>query len=480
MAGEARDRGLTLAETLGVLRRNWLIVASCVVLALTAVVIQLLTASPVYRAEASMYISVRSAASDSLLDLTQGGSYARQAVVSYADVITSPIVLDRVVSDIGLEETSNELARSVTSSSPDNSVLINVAVERSDPDEAALVANSITENFTHVVEEVIEKPPDGGTSAVQVTTIRDARPPASPVGPATTQSILLGLAIGTIAGVAGAFLRTALSTRIRTVEDVRRNTAIPVIGEIIADTGPEKHALVVHDDPRNPKAETFRSLRTNLQFINVDGRPRSFLITSSGPDEGKSTVSCNLAVSLAQTGASVALVDGDLRKPIIAHYMGVDPVVGLSNVLAGLVTLDDALQHWRDLSLTVLAAGRIPPNPSELLSSAEMAKLQTALISRFDYVIVDSPPVLAVSDAAVIAGLTGSTIVVVASGRSRGAGLLATIESLESVTSHISGIVLTGVSARGSSRLKYGYGRYRAEESVEHVRTPRVTGPHLK
>lgn len=458
MSGTTRPAGLTLTEMLRVLRRKWALVVGIVVVTTAAATAFVLLATPLYRAEAAMYVSVHSAGASNPVDLTQGGSYARQAVISYARVITSPIVLDRVVADLALDESAEDLSKSIVATTPADSVLINVSVEREDPEEAAAIANSLTENFTQVVEEVIERPQDGSNSAVQVTTIRPALVPNDPFSPATAQGIALGLVLGLIFGVAAAFLRTELDTRLRTPDDVQRITALPLLGEIPNGTRPGTLTLVVQSDPRHPRAESFRRLRTNLQFVNVDGRPRSFLITSPDAGDGKSTIACNLAIALAQTGVDVALVDADLRIPSVATYMGLDGAVGLSNVLAGLAELDDVLQPWGDHHLHVLPAGRVPPNPSELLSSTEMQDLHRTLTERFEYVIVDSPPVLAVTDATVLAGLTGGTILLVTAGRSRRARLLSAITGLEGIANHLSGIVLNGVALREGDRYGYGYG----------------------
>lgn len=455
--------GLMVADYLAILRKHWFLVVSCTLLTTGAAVLFTYLDTPQYRAVTSLYISVRPTEESSTTDLTQGGSYARQAVLSYVNVVTSTIVLDPVIGELALGEDSEELAGSILASSPIDSVLINVAVTREDPAEAVAIAASVARTFTTVVEDVLEKPEGGALSPVKVTVIQDPRLPDDPVSPSWPQNVGLGILLGLLLGVTAAVMRSVLDTRLRNAEDIQRATRVPLLGEILEDRGADKFALVIEADPHNPKAETFRSLRTSLQFVNVDGRPHSFLITSASINEGKTITACNLAIALAQTGVSVALVDGDLRKPTIAHYMGVDPVVGLSNVLAGLVPLDDALQPWRDTKLTVLAAGRVPPNPSELLSSAEMVNLHRALTSRFHYVIIDSPPVLAVTDAAAISGLAGGTIIVVAAGQSRRAGLLATIAALEGIANNISGIVLTGVSGRGSESYRYGYGRYRAE-----------------
>ncbi|HZK05957.1 MAG TPA: polysaccharide biosynthesis tyrosine autokinase [Actinomycetaceae bacterium] len=443
---ESSAANLTLGEYLKVLRENWAIVLLCVLLATSLAVLYCFLATPQYLARTTLYVAVQTTDAPTTSDLSLGGSYAQQAVLSYVDVITSSIVLDLVSEDLGIEDQAG-LARSITAHSPAGTVLIDVEVTRPDHVEATEIARSVAVNFAEVVEEVLEAPHGGGTGPVKVTTVQEARPVETPVSPNWTQSILLGLLLGLILGVAVSVLRFATNTRLRTAADVERVTDIPVLGAIATDPSHDDHPLAVHTMSQSLRAESFRSLRTNLQFVNVSEN-RSFVITSSGPQEGKSSICCNVAVSLANTGASVALVDADLRRPKIAEYMGIDGAVGLSSVLAGLAELEDAVRTWNGSKLDVLTAGRIPPNPSELLSSSQMTEVHRLLSSRYDWVLIDSPPVGVVTDAAVLSGMVGGTIIVVNVRRGRKPGLLGTISALEGIANHISGIVLTGVAPR--------------------------------
>ena len=219
-----------------------------------------------------------------------------------------------------------------------------------------------------------------------------------------------------------------------------------------------KRPLIVHADPRNPRAESFRSLRTNLQFVNIEGGPRSFVVSSAGPGEGKSTTTANLAISLAETGASVALIDGDLRLPKVAEYLAIEGGVGLTDVLIGRAELVDVLQKWGSGRLYVLPSGRIPPNPSELLGSAAMATLLSTLTAQFDYVLIDAPPLLLVTDAAVVSKLAGGAILVAASGATKKQELAGAVRALESIGSRLLGIVVTMLPTKGPD--SYGYGTY--------------------
>ena len=277
-------------------------------------------------------------------------------------------------------------------------------------------------------------------------------------------NVALGLLIGLAIGLATAFLRNVLDTRIHSSHDVEQVTDRPILGGISLDPNAPKRPLIVHADPRNPRAESFRSLRTNLQFVNIGDRPRSYVITSSVPGEGKSTTATNLAITLSETGAKVALVDADLRLPKIAEYMGIEGAVGLTDVLIARAELADVLQKWGRGQLYVLPSGRIPPNPSELLGSRSMAKLLETLTDTFDFVLLDTPPLLLVTDAAVLSKMTGGAILTVASGRTKKNELAGAVRALEHIGSRLVGMVITMLPTRGPD--SYGYGQY--GYGVEH------------
>ncbi len=214
----------------------------------------------------------------------------------------------------------------------------------------------------------------------------------------------------------------------------------------------------MHADPRNPRAESFRSLRTNLQFLNLDGGHTNLVISSAGPGEGKSTTAANLAISLAETGARVVLIDGDLRLPQVARYMGIEGGVGLTDVLIGRAELRDVMQKWGRGKLYVLPAGRIPPNPSELLGSAAMDRVLAALAEHFEFVLIDAPPLLLVTDAAVVSKKTNGAILVAASGATKKPELVGAVRTLETAGANLLGVVVTMLPTKGPD--SYGYGAY--------------------
>ncbi|MET0885782.1 MAG: polysaccharide biosynthesis tyrosine autokinase [Mycetocola sp.] len=468
---------MELKDYVRILHKSWVLIVACTLLGVGAAAAYSLTLAPKYQATTQLYVSVRSAEGAATGDLVNGTSFARQAVTSYVDVVNSALVLDKVIDELKLDVSAQQLAPTIAASSPLNTVLIDVTVTNTDPVKAAAIANSVGATFADVVTNQLEKPEGETASPVKIETIQPAVTPSKPSSPNVQLNIIVGLLVGLAVGLGLAILRSVLDTRIHSSHDIENVTDAAILGGIALDPDAKKRPLVVHADPRSPRAESFRSLRTNLQFINLDAGPRSFVVTSSIPGEGKSTTTANLAIALAETGASVALIDGDLRLPRISDYMGIEGGVGLTDVLIGKAELADVLQKWGRGKLYVLPSGRVPPNPSELLGSASMKRVLSALTEQFDVVIIDAPPLLLVTDAAVISKLTGGVIMVAASGRTKKNELLAAVRTLESIGTKLSGIVVTMLPTKGPDSYAYGqysYGKFDdpvMEPAPEHVAT---------
>ncbi|MDD9206144.1 CpsD/CapB family tyrosine-protein kinase, partial [Georgenia sp. 10Sc9-8] len=197
--------------------------------------------------------------------------------------------------------------------------------------------------------------------------------------------------------------------------------------------------------------EAVRRLRTNLQYANLSDQNSSFLVTSSISGEGKSMTSVNLAIALADTGARTVLVDADLRRPSVADYLGLEGEAGLTTVLVGRAELGDVLQEWSEGGIAVLAAGHLPPNPAEMLGSREMSELLSELTASYDAVVIDSPPLLPVTDAALLSKLVSGTLLLAGTDRVRKAELTASLEALDAVDARILGIVLNRVERKHRS-----------------------------
>jgi succinoglycan biosynthesis transport protein ExoP len=203
--------------------------------------------------------------------------------------------------------------------------------------------------------------------------------PTSPSSPNVLRNLGVGLILGLLLGFGIAVLRKLLDTKIRSEQDVRALTDSPILGVVAFDQAVPRHPVIMMDQPLAAPSEAVRRLRTNLQFIDVGNRPKSIVISSSMPAEGKSTIAVNLAVLLADTGARTILVDADLRRPSMAEYIGIEGGVGLTTVLIGRADVEDVVQPLGKTTLDLLPSGQIPPNPSELLGSRAMAGLLNRL-----------------------------------------------------------------------------------------------------
>jgi protein-tyrosine kinase len=221
----------------------------------------------------------------------------------------------------------------------------------------------------------------------------------------------------------------------------------------------QKEPLITLEDPRSPVAEAYRTLRTNLQFAGVAKALRTLVVTSATPSEGKTTTTCNLAVVTAQSGKKVLLIDADLRKPKIHHLFYVSNRIGLTNVLAGQKRLDDAIIPMKEIKdLYVLPSGILPPNPAELLGSQAMKELLEGVLEYFDMVLIDSPPVLAVTDAQVLSTITDGVLLVTAAGKVSRDQALKAKQSLEMVGANIVGVVLNQKKIERDQGYYYYYG----------------------
>jgi capsular exopolysaccharide synthesis family protein len=329
------------------------------------------------------------------------------------------------------------------------------------------VANSLIS-----VVDSLEKPRTGGTSPVRLSVIKPATAPVAPSAPNTKLNLLLGLLVGLALGIAASILRTTMDSRIRGEADLRQVTDSPLLGAISFDQDATRKPLLTQAAPQSPRAESFRQLRTNLQFANVSGEAKTILVTSSVPGEGKSTTGTNLAIALAQAGQTVCLVDADLRRPMVNEYLGLDRNVGLTTALVGSGDVNDLLQPWGDEHLFVLTSGQIPPNPSELLGSVEMKHLIERLEQAFDTVVIDAPPLLPVTDAAVLSQHVGGVVLVVGSQKLRRQDLEKSLSALEMVGANLLGVVLNRLPAKGPDAYSYSYyGNDQEFQSAEQTLT---------
>jgi len=445
-----------LNEYLDILRRRWLGVLIIALAALALASAVTLALPKKYTATTRLFVAVTGG--DSVTDLAQGSNFAEKQMSSYAEVATSPRVLTPVIQQLDLRTTPKDLAESVEVTVPVDTVILEIAATDRDATRAAQIANAVGVELKTAADDLTPKRP-GGIEGVLVTTIAVAQVPTEASFPNIAVNLAIGLIAGLLLGIGIAILRDVLDTKVRNDNDVRALTDRPILGDVAYDHDVPTHPVIVRDEPTAAPSEAIRRLRTNLQFIDVANQPRSIVISSSIPGEGKTTIAINLAVSLADTGARVILVDADLRQPSLAKYVNIEGQVGLTTVLIGRADVEDVVQPLGTTGLDLLPAGQVPPNPSELLGSAAMASLLERLSTSYDMVLLDSPPLLPVTDAVVLTKMSGGAVVIVGADRIHRPQLQQSLQSLETADAHVFGIVVNKLARREATSYGYGYGK---------------------
>ncbi len=321
---------------------------------------------------------------------------------------------------------------------------------------------------------------EGAGTTGGVTVISPASVPTAPSSPKKVEIVLIGFVVGLLVGLGVAFVVESLDDAIRSKDDLEHSAPnVPVMGLVPMIGSWRDRAepyLAMRAEPTSPAAEAYRSLRTSLQFAAYDNPIESVLVTSPTATEGKTSTVSNLGVVLASVGQHVVLVSADLRRPRLATFFGLDEGTGLTSVIIGELTLDEALQPVPDMpGLTVLACGPLPPNPAELLSSPKCDETFQELRGRFDVVLVDSSPLLPVTDPVLLSRLTDTTLLVVAAGATTKSQLRRGVEQLSHVGARRIGIVLNEVRHGGEEVYGYRYS-YTYEARNKPSATPSLNG----
>lgn len=438
---------------------HWVTIVSLAVAGCVVTLVVSTQLAPKYQASSTLYISIRTNQSVETADLLQGSNFTRDSMVSFMDLATTSIVIDRVAED--LELAPDSLTDMLEVESPVDSVLLKFVSTAGEPEMAAAVANSAADVFIKVIQEELEIAPDGQGNPIQVRVVDAAAVPTEAASPHLLSNSVLGFLGGLFIGIGIAAIRGMLDTRIQSAQELEEHSKYPVLGRIPFEAQIRQQPLIIHTDPPGPRFDAFRMLRTNLQFLQPGSHSNTLMVSSAAPGEGKTHVAANLAVVLAVSGARVVLIEADLRSPRLSSVMGIEGGGGLTDVLIHRVTLDEVLQPWGTYNLTVLPAGQIPPNPSELLGSASMRTVLKELESGADYVLIDAPPLLPVTDAAVISKLVSGTLLVAAVSQTKQQELAQAITILETINSPLLGIVLN----KDQPRIPVQYYRDAAEST---------------
>jgi len=512
MTPQTRGSDSELRDYLRVIWRRKAVIAVSVMVVVGASLISSFLQTPIYAATAEILIEPRVV--ESPFDPNSGLRSSANSVENEKRVLTGKAVQDAVQKEIGG-------APGISTGTVSGTDVISVTAESTVPQQAATIANAYSKAYidfrrkqavddllaaskeiqakiTDLQKQIDAAPPaqkenlvdqqalfkqkldqfqvDVALKSGGATLITPAVAPVEPVRPTPIRSGILAGALGLMMGVAVAYLIEYLDDSVKTKDDVDRVTpGLPVLGLIPIVPGwksREEPQVASVDEPKSAAAEAYRTLRTALQFLALEQPLRTLQVTSPGAQEGKTTTLVNLGVALARSGRRVVIVCCDLRRPRVHDFFGLDNSVGFTSVLLGKVPLTSALQPVPDQPrLSVLASGPLPPNPSELLSSRRTVEVLTSLQAEADIVLVDSPPILPVTDGLILSGRVDATLVVSVAGATTRKELARTVELLNQVDAPLIGTVLNGVTESGAYGYAYQYYRY---EQSDNGRPPAV------
>jgi len=456
-APPAESDTVELRDYVRMLRRHWRLVVFVTLLGVAAATAATAAQPREYTAKTDLFVSAQDrATAGDLNSAYTGGLFTQARVKSYVSIVQSLKTAQLVKDDLSLGLPADELAKKISASAPLDQVIIHVAATDQDPAVAQQIANSVGKVLPSLVDQ-LEQPANGGPSPVKVSVVQGAELPTTPTSPRPALNLALGLLVGLALGVGVAVLRETLDTSVNRPEQLEELLGAPALGAINFDPDAPKHPLGVVTAPHSVRAEAIRQLRTNLQFVDIEHPLRSVVVTSSVPEEGKSTTAANLAITLAQAGLRVIVVEADLRRPKMTEFLGLEGAVGLTSVLLGRVSLADALQPWGDLGLQVLPSGPLPPNPSELLGSSRMQEVLHELEGMSEIVIIDAPPLLPVTDGAVLGTLTSGVVMIVRAHHTRREQVARAAATVQAVGGSLLGGVLNMVPTKGPDAYSYGY-----------------------
>ena len=385
-------------------------------------------------------------------------------ISTYSELIKSSTLLQTVIDNLSLDIGETQLKKSITVNNISDTELIEISVINEDPKVAAVIANEIAKEFAVQVEKIYK--------INNIYIIDEAKPSNVPCNINHTKDVIIFTLMGLGVSIVYIALCTALDTTIKSTEDLEEGLgvypliSIPLIKDNTKNEFKAKE-LITYNEVKSIVSEVFRTLRTNVQFMNTKGT-KTLLLTSCFPSEGKSYVSANLAVTFAQAGKKVILVDADMRRGRQGKIFNIDSRFGLSNYLSnldenGMETNHDICKYIKETDVTnlnVISAGNVPPNPAELLTSDKIKTLLEELNKVYDIVIVDGAPILPVTDSLILSRLIGSTILVTCYKKTKKDDLSKVIKSIENVGGRIIGAVLNKVPSKGSGyeNTYYYYG----------------------
>jgi receptor protein-tyrosine kinase len=454
---------VNLRDALAALRASWWLPLVGLVVGGAVALLVGQQQTPMYTSHLQMFVSTTDATTTAAI--FQGSQFSQQRAVSYAELLRSRDLAERVIDELGLDKTPEELIAQIAADAVTDTVVIRASVTDASPREAQRIAEAVGSEFAGLVAELERSAPEA-QAPVRVSVVGAPELPREADGERVAEGVVVGLLLGALIGCGAAVLRRRMDRSVRGSEDAAASAGAPVLGAIALDEGLAARHL--YDRAGSIRvAEDYRQLRTNLQFLDGKEPPKAVLVTSAVPSEGKTTVVLNVAAAMAETGRRVVVVEADLRSPRIASHLGLAADAGLIDVLAGKAALDDVLQPHGDSSVTILPAGQIPQKSGELLASGRMVTLLAQLREEHDFVLVDAPPLLPVADSRGLAVMVDGVLLTVRYGSTRRDLVAQAAAALQRVGATVLGVVLNMVPPKAEIAATYGY-RHRPGDAVDN------------
>jgi len=479
------DRTQIVRRIWAVVRRNAWILALFTVLGVAGAWGVSMLMPTKYTSTASVFVSVDS--DGSISDAYQSTQFAEQRMQSYAQLVSGDVLAEQVIKDLNLDMTPRDLTKELEATVVQDTVVMEISATDTDAAQAQRIASDAVKVLSNQAEQLEARTDNNdnkgnsksrsssnqqSTTAPRISLINSPEKATQPSSPKMAMNLILGGVLGFLVACILVALRFFLDRSVRSSEELVRRTGLPKLGRVPVIPEAQRTKPLDFNDDRVRSAEAFRELRVNLRFVNVDNPPRVISVTSARIADGKSMTSLNLAGALAADGDTVCLVDADMRRSKMTTYFGgaIHSSVGLSTALAGDADVADVLQETEITGLDVLAAGVTPPNPGELLGSQAFRHILDELRERYDWVIVDTPPILPVTDGALVATTVDAVIVAVRYGKRNYDDVTRTLASLRAVHAPIIGTVLTGVPQKSDEERYVGsYSRYESESEHKAV-----------
>jgi capsular exopolysaccharide synthesis family protein len=459
-----------LRQFLGTLRARWKFTLSTIVLGTLATVLLVLSISPSYGSSVKLFVSTpTNGQTDFAASLILG-----QRVASYSDLASDPSVIQRVVTRLNLDMTYEELQGDITAQVITGTQTIQLDVKASSPELAQQIADAESQELVELIKK-LEKPADTDIAPAVIARVA-GKPSFSSVAvsPNVPLDIAVGILLSIFVGIAGALLRDLLDRTVKSRDDVEEVSGSAILATLPYEPQVKKQPLTT--DGGGTLAEALRVLRTNLEFANVDAKPQTILVSSAVPNEGKTLVATNLAISMAQAGRSVLLIDADMRNPNVADLLGLENSVGLVTVLVGRTTLGEATQS-HTTGVSFLGTGPKPPNPAEVLNTQAMRDLLAQVRAEFDAVVIDAPPMLPVADASILSTEVDGVVLLVRYGSTTREQLRLAVSRIETVGGRLFGTILNRTPRRSGESYAYGYGYgYGSTEPAAPAKTSGQSG----